>query len=123
MVETVQPLTDATNQYLASRYKDTTKFQGEAMALPLVKTEAFLFSDELQAASEDAVYNFVLKWARAQYPKLKEQLQNRYDVLRMQYVTVKALLDQGDFNWDEDTCIVTAKDDTWGQLHQGTSRS
>ncbi|WKA11733.1 hypothetical protein VitviT2T_029205 [Vitis vinifera] len=83
MVETVQPLTDATNQYLASRYKDTTKFQEEAMALPLVKTEAFLSSDELQVASEDAVYNFVLKWARAQYPKLKEQLQNRYDVLRM----------------------------------------
>ena len=40
MVETVQPLTVATKQYLASRYKDTTKFQEEAMALPLVKIEA-----------------------------------------------------------------------------------
>ena len=44
----------------------------------------------------------------------KDQLRNRYDVLRMQYVTIKALLDQSDFNWDENTCIITAKDDTWG---------
>ncbi|KAL6325469.1 hypothetical protein AAG906_023314 [Vitis piasezkii] len=73
MAEAVQPLTDAAKQYLASRYKDTTKFQEEAMALPLVGIEAVLSSDDLQVASEDAVYDFVLKWARARYPKLEER--------------------------------------------------
>lgn len=43
------------------------------MALPLAGMEAILSSDELQVPSEDAVYDFVLKWARAQYPKLEER--------------------------------------------------
>ena len=42
------------------------------MALPLVGIEAVLSSDDLQVASEDAVYDFVSKWAWAQYPKLEE---------------------------------------------------
>ncbi|GKU87997.1 hypothetical protein SLEP1_g2313 [Rubroshorea leprosula] len=73
MAEAVQPLTDAARQYLAVRYKDITKFQDEVMALPLAGIEAILASDDLQIASEDAVYDFVLKWARAQYPKLEER--------------------------------------------------
>lgn len=73
MGEAVQPLTDAARQYLASRYKDMTKFQDEAMALPLAGVEAILSSDDLQIASEDAVYDFVLKWARAQYPRVEER--------------------------------------------------
>lgn len=47
------------------------------MSLPLAGIEAILSSDDVQAASEDAVYDFVLKWARAQYPNLEE----RRDVL------------------------------------------
>ena len=43
----------------------------------------------------------------------KDQLKNRYDVLKMQYVTIKALLDQSDFDWDENTDIIMAKDDIW----------
>ena len=43
----------------------------------------------------------------------KEQLKNRYAVLRRQYVIVKSLLDQSDFNWDENTSIITAKDEAW----------
>ncbi|KAF8406604.1 hypothetical protein HHK36_008693 [Tetracentron sinense] len=43
----------------------------------------------------------------------KEQLKNRYGVLRRQYVTVKSLLDQNDFCWDESQHIVTAKDEVW----------
>ena len=43
------------------------------MALPLAGMEAILSSDDLQVPSEDAVYDFVLKWARAQYPKLEER--------------------------------------------------
>ncbi|KAJ8900616.1 hypothetical protein K2173_025393 [Erythroxylum novogranatense] len=73
MAEAVQPLTDAAKQYLAVRYKDMTKFQEEVMALPLAGIEAILSSDDLQVASEDAVYDFVLKWARCQYPKLEER--------------------------------------------------
>jgi len=66
-------LTDTAKQYLAARYKDMTKFQEEVMALPLAGMEAILSSDDLQVPSEDAVYDFVLKWARAQYPKLEER--------------------------------------------------
>ncbi|XP_020522005.1 BTB/POZ domain-containing protein POB1 isoform X4 [Amborella trichopoda] len=73
MAEAVQPLTDAAKQYLAKRYKDLTKFQEEVMALPLPGIEAVLSSDELQVANEDAVYDFVLKWARVQYPRLEER--------------------------------------------------
>ena len=50
-----------------------SRFQEEVMALPLAGIEAVLSSDDLQVASEDAVYDFVLKWARAQYPILEER--------------------------------------------------
>ncbi|XP_044502695.1 BTB/POZ domain-containing protein POB1-like isoform X2 [Mangifera indica] len=73
MAEAVQPLTDAAKQYLACRYKDITKFQNEVMVLPLAGIEAILSSDDLQVASEDAVYDFVLKWARTQYPTVEER--------------------------------------------------
>ncbi|XP_059651300.1 BTB/POZ domain-containing protein POB1 [Cornus florida] len=73
MAEAVQPLTDAAKQFLAARYKDITKFQDEVMSLPLAGIEAILSSDDLQVASEDAVYDFVLKWARGQYSKLEER--------------------------------------------------
>ncbi|XP_021887816.1 BTB/POZ domain-containing protein POB1-like [Carica papaya] len=73
MAEAVQPLTDAAKQFLASRYKDMSKFQEEVMALPLAGIEAILSSDDLQIASEDAVYDFVVKWSRAQYPRLEDR--------------------------------------------------
>ena len=65
------------------------------MALPLVGIEAVLSSDDLQVASEDAVYDFVLKWARARYPKLEE----RHEILgtrlgrfiQFSYVTCRKL--------------------------------
>ncbi|ERN04569.1 hypothetical protein AMTR_s00075p00054260 [Amborella trichopoda] len=50
-----------------------SRFQEEVMALPLPGIEAVLSSDELQVANEDAVYDFVLKWARVQYPRLEER--------------------------------------------------
>lgn len=43
----------------------------------------------------------------------KEQLKNRYAVLRRQYVIVKSLFYQSDFNWDENTGIITATDEAW----------
>lgn len=95
MAEAVQPLTDAAKQFLAFRYKDITKFQDEVMSLPLAGIEAILASDDLQVASEDAVYDFVLKWARAHYPKLEERQEivgsrlSRY--IRFPYMTCRKL--------------------------------
>ncbi|MQL92455.1 hypothetical protein Taro_025077 [Colocasia esculenta] len=73
MASAVQPLTDAAKEYLATRYKDITKFQDEVLSLPLAGIEAILSSDDLQVASEDAVYDIVLKWVRAQYPRVEER--------------------------------------------------
>jgi hypothetical protein len=43
------------------------------MNLPLAGVEAVLSSDDLQVASEDAVYDFALKWARAHFTKLEDR--------------------------------------------------
>lgn len=69
IAEAVQPLVDAAKQYLAARYKDISKYQEEVLNLPLAGIEAVLASDDLQVASEDAIYDIVLKWARKIYPK------------------------------------------------------
>ncbi|KAF8379644.1 hypothetical protein HHK36_029087 [Tetracentron sinense] len=107
MAEAVQPLTDTAKQYLAARYKDITKFQEEVLNLPLAGIEAVLSSDELQVASEDSVYDFVLKWARAQYPKLDERrevLGSRLGrLIRFPYMTcrkLKKVLTCNDFDHD-----------------------
>ncbi|GAB2271778.1 Boi protein [Dionaea muscipula] len=71
--EAVRPLTYTAKQYLVNRFKDITKSQDELMSLPILGIETVLSSDELQVASEDAIYDFVLKWARVQYPKLEER--------------------------------------------------
>ncbi|XP_076919002.1 BTB/POZ domain-containing protein POB1-like [Bidens hawaiensis] len=75
MAEAVKPLTVAAKQFLAVRYKDITKFHDEVLQLPLAGVEAIISSDDLQVASEDIVYDFVLKWARAHYPKLEDRRQ------------------------------------------------
>ncbi|GJX13358.1 BTB/POZ domain-containing protein POB1-like protein [Tanacetum coccineum] len=95
MAEAVQPLTDAAKQFLAVRYKDITKFQDEVLNLPLAGVEAILASDDLQVASEDAVYDFVLKWSRIQYPKIEERreiLATRLaQFIRFPYMTCRKL--------------------------------
>ncbi|MED6108460.1 hypothetical protein PIB30_119042 [Stylosanthes scabra] len=45
----------------------------------------------------------------------KEQLKNRYSVMRKQYSTVKSILDQSEFSWDEATGSITASDKTWAE--------
>ncbi|OIV91990.1 hypothetical protein TanjilG_07729 [Lupinus angustifolius] len=95
MADAVQPLTDAAKQYLASRYKDITKFQEEVMGLPLAGVEAILSSDDLQVPSEDAVYDFVLKWVRTQYPKVEERREvlgtRLARLIRFPYMTCRKL--------------------------------
>lgn len=73
IAEAVQPLVDAAKQYLAARYKDISKYQEEVLNLPLAGIEAVLASDDLQVASEDAIYDIVLKWARKNYPKAEDR--------------------------------------------------
>ncbi|KAK6136581.1 hypothetical protein DH2020_029671 [Rehmannia glutinosa] len=113
MADAVQPLTDAAKQFLAARYKDLSKFQDEVMKLPLAGIEAILSSDDLQVASEDAVYDFVLKWTRTHYQKPEE----RRDILcsrlsqyiRFPYMTcrkLKKVLACNDFDHDYATKAV-----------------
>lgn len=73
MAEAVQPLTDAAKQFLAVRYRDVSKFTEEVMHLPLAGIEAIFSCDDLQVASEDLVYDMILKWSRAYYPELEER--------------------------------------------------
>lgn len=45
----------------------------------------------------------------------KEQLKNRYAVLRRQYAIVNSLLDQSKFSLDESTGVITANDEEWAK--------
>lgn len=63
--------------------------------MPLAGIEAVLSSDDLQVASEDAVYDLVLKWARIHYPKREERRevlgQRLSRVIRFPYMTCRKL--------------------------------
>ncbi|CAL5194979.1 unnamed protein product [Lathyrus oleraceus] len=95
MGNAAQPLAIAAKQYLAARYKDITKHEEELMELPLAGIVALLSSDELRVASEDAVYDFVLKWARSQYPNLEERREilraNLIHFIRFPFMTCRKL--------------------------------
>ncbi|KAG2677120.1 hypothetical protein I3843_12G086200 [Carya illinoinensis] len=95
MADAVQPLTDAAKRFLAVHYKDITKSHDEVLNLPLAGVEAVLSSDDLQVPSEDIVYDFVLKWARKNYPKLEDRreiLGSRLGCLvRFPYMTCRKL--------------------------------
>lgn len=45
----------------------------------------------------------------------REQLKNRYSVMRKQYATVKSLLDLNEFSWDENLSMVRGKDEAWNE--------
>ncbi|KAF6162086.1 hypothetical protein GIB67_008215 [Kingdonia uniflora] len=113
MAEEIKPLTDAAKQYLSARYKDVIKFQDEVMNLPLAGIEAILSSDDLQVASEDAVYDFVLKWARISYPKIEERREvlgtRLCRLIRFPHMTCRKLrkvLTSSDFDHDIATKVV-----------------
>ncbi|CAN6243826.1 unnamed protein product [Urochloa humidicola] len=95
MAAAVQPLTDAAKDFLAVKYKDLTKFQDEVMNIPLAGIEAILSSNDLQVASEDTIYDFLLRWARAQYPKSEERreiLSTRlFPLVRFSHMTCRKL--------------------------------
>ncbi|KAL7231279.1 hypothetical protein ACSBR2_009528 [Camellia fascicularis] len=62
-----------------------------------------------KCTSDDFHKKTGLKWD-------KEQLKNRYAVLRRQYSIVKLLLDQSDFKWDETTGTIMAEDEVWDKF-------
>ncbi|KAF9689275.1 hypothetical protein SADUNF_Sadunf01G0075000 [Salix dunnii] len=105
MAEEAQPLMDSAKKFLAVKYKDISKIQEEVLKLPLAGIEAVLSSDDLQAASEDIIYDLVLKWAHTHYPKLverKEVLAERLvHLIRFPYMTcrkLKKVLNCNDFH-------------------------
>ncbi|XP_052195661.1 L10-interacting MYB domain-containing protein-like [Diospyros lotus] len=59
--------------------------------------------------SDDFCQKTSLKWD-------KEQLKNRYAVLKRQYGIVKLLLDQSEFMWDEATGTILAEDEVWERV-------
>ncbi|XP_010466718.1 PREDICTED: BTB/POZ domain-containing protein At4g01160-like [Camelina sativa] len=79
MADSVKPLTNAARQFIASRYKNLLKHASlgipveELMALPLVGIEAILACDGLEVLSEDLLYEFVLRWAKAHYSVPEER--------------------------------------------------
>ncbi|KQJ90733.1 hypothetical protein BRADI_4g33580v3 [Brachypodium distachyon] len=68
----LEPVKAAAKEFLANKYKHFLRFQDEVMRLPLSGIEAIFSSSDLQVPSEDHVYNFLLRWAIAQYPDAKE---------------------------------------------------
>ncbi|XP_004298859.1 PREDICTED: BTB/POZ domain-containing protein At2g46260-like isoform X2 [Fragaria vesca subsp. vesca] len=73
MVDAVQSLTDTAKKFLATRYRELTKFVDEVLYLPLAGIEAVLSSDDLHVASEDAIFDLVLKWARLHYRNAEDR--------------------------------------------------
>lgn len=73
MAGEVQALRDAAKEFLANKYKDLAKFQDEVMNLPLAGIEAIFASSDLQVGSENVIYDFLLKWTCAQYPKFEDR--------------------------------------------------
>lgn len=83
------------------------------MNLPLAGIEAVFASDDLQVASEDAVYDLIVKWARGHYPKLEDRQEilgsrlSRY--IRFPYMTCRRLrkvLSCNDFNHERASQLV-----------------
>ncbi|CAM0877692.1 unnamed protein product [Alopecurus aequalis] len=73
MAAEVQHVADVAKKFLANKYKDLAKFPRELMGMPLAGIEAIFSSSDLHVHSEDNVYNFLLKWARKQYPESEER--------------------------------------------------
>lgn len=65
------------------------------MKLPLHGMEAILSSNDLQVASEDSLYDFVVKWVRNQYPKLEDRREvfgsRLCNLIRFSYMSCRKL--------------------------------
>ncbi|KQK12307.1 hypothetical protein BRADI_1g02840v3 [Brachypodium distachyon] len=73
MTAEVQLVIGAAKQFLANKFRDFDEFYDEAMKIPLAGIEVIFSNNDLHVHSEDDVYNFLLRWARAQYPESEER--------------------------------------------------
>uniref|UniRef100_A0A453E8V6 BTB domain-containing protein n=1 Tax=Aegilops tauschii subsp. strangulata TaxID=200361 RepID=A0A453E8V6_AEGTS len=94
MAAEVQSVVGAAKEFLAEKYKILDKFE-EVMNISLSGIEAIFSSTDIQVASEDAVYNFLLEWARARYLEPEERrgiLSSRLlPLVRFSHMTCAAL--------------------------------
>ncbi|XP_048574250.1 BTB/POZ domain-containing protein POB1-like [Triticum urartu] len=97
MVAEVQHVIDVAKEFLANKHKNFHKFRRELMNFPLAGIEAILSSTDLQVASEDCIYKFMLTWARARYPELEERREilscRLLPLVRFSYMTRPSLED------------------------------
>ncbi|KQK12311.1 hypothetical protein BRADI_1g02880v3 [Brachypodium distachyon] len=63
----------AAKQFLAEKFRDFDKFCDEAMDISLAGVEAIFSSTDIHVESEDDIYNFLLRWARARYLESNER--------------------------------------------------
>ncbi|XP_057252018.1 L10-interacting MYB domain-containing protein isoform X2 [Beta vulgaris subsp. vulgaris] len=88
----------------------------------LTKVLVDLMADQIQQRNSQKI-TFNNKWkyicdefySRTGLRWDKEQLKYRCAVLKKLYCTVKSLLDQGEFCWDESTGAIKANDEVWDQ--------
>ncbi|KAJ0735931.1 hypothetical protein HanPI659440_Chr11g0437921 [Helianthus annuus] len=62
-----RPLQVETKGYFISKYRDLERFERSLFGFPLNIIEAIISSDVLEVRTEDVVYNFLCKWAKAKY--------------------------------------------------------
>uniref|UniRef100_A0ACD6A464 Uncharacterized protein n=1 Tax=Avena sativa TaxID=4498 RepID=A0ACD6A464_AVESA len=69
----VQHVIGVAKEFLANKYKDFDKSEHEPMNIPLAGIEAIFSSSDILMETEDDLYFFMVEWARAWYPELKER--------------------------------------------------
>eukprot|EP00253_Pinus_taeda_P025731 PITA_25731 len=69
----VQSLKESAEKFLVEHLGYIEKHSEELLDLPLAGIEVVLSSDELRVESEDALYDFVISWARKHYPSLEQR--------------------------------------------------
>lgn len=69
----VQSLKESAEKFLVEHLGYTEKHSEELLDLPLAGIEVVLSSDELRVQSEDALYDFVISWARKHYPSPEQR--------------------------------------------------
>ncbi|KAH9303601.1 hypothetical protein KI387_008005 [Taxus chinensis] len=73
MVDAVQSLINVAKSFLTKYFSDTQLITEEHMNLPLAVIEEVLSSDKLKVRSEDALYDFVIRWSKKNYPNDEER--------------------------------------------------
>lgn len=69
----VQSLKEFAEKFLVEHLGYIEKHSEELLDLPLAGIEVVLSSDELRVQSEDALYDFVISWARKHYPSPEQR--------------------------------------------------